>query len=451
MDGEEVIEKRILPNGITLMSEYLPYVQSAAVGIWVLAGATDESEWDESGGSGSNNGNGAILSGGVPHAAALDCGSAPAGISHLIEHMLFKGTESRSAKEIAEEVDSMGGLVNAFTGKEATCYYIKTLSEHLGDSIELLGDMLLHSVFDEGELAKEKNVVFEEMNMIEDSPEDLGHDLLDESVFAGMPLGNRIIGYKDTVGVVGRAEIDSYMAKRYSAGNIIISVAGSFDIDEVVSRAESAFGEAATGRAPRAQRIAAHSPSFLSRSKDIEQSHIFLGRRGTCLESDDYYAFTLFNGILGGSMSSRLFQKIREEKGLAYSVYSMSNSFVGDGIFMIYAGVGYGSERETVDAIREETERIASGGASADELAKAKEQSKGVYVFGRESTQTRMFATGKNELLLGRVYTPEEVIAGIESVTSDDIARIAASCADLAGYSAVIIGKREMAREDVGL
>ncbi|MDR0595929.1 MAG: insulinase family protein [Clostridiales Family XIII bacterium] len=436
-----MIEKKILPNGITLMSEYLPYVQSAAVGVWALAGAVDESEWDEAGGTGAGQG----------ESAPAACGEAPAGISHLIEHMLFKGTESRSAKEIAEEVDSMGGLINAFTGKEATCYYIKTLSEHLGESIDLLGDMVLHSSIDEGELAKEKNVVFEEMNMIEDSPEDLGHDLLDEAVFAGSPLGNRIIGYKETVGSVGRAEIFDYTAKRYAAGNIVISVAGNFDEGKLATRVESAFGEASGGRGSRAAQSSPHTPTFLSRAKDIEQSHIFLGRRGVGLEADDYYAFTLFNSILGGSMSSRLFQKIREEKGLAYSVYSMSNSFVGDGEFMIYAGVGDGNERVTVDAIREETERLASEGASDEELAKVKEQSKGVYVFGRENIQTRMFSTGKNELLMGRVYTPDEVIAGIESVTSGDISRIAAQCADLAGYSAVIIGKREVAAGDVGL
>jgi predicted Zn-dependent peptidase len=365
--------------------------------------------------------------------------------------MLFKGTASRSAKDIAEQVDRTGGGINAFTGKEATCYYIKTLSEHLGESIGLLGDIFLHSVFDETELAKEKNVIYEEMNMIEDSPEDLGHDLLDEAVFSGLPLGNRIIGYKDTVGGADPATIRAYLAERYVGGNIVVSVAGNFLIDEVASCVESTFGKAPAGRLARQPSESEHSPSFISRSKDIEQSHIMIGRRGVHLASDDYYAFILFNSVLGGSMSSRLFQSIREEKGLAYSVYSMCNSFVNAGVFMIYAGIGEGKERVTIDAIREETKRLASEGVGQDELAKVKEQSKGAYVFGRENVQTRMFATGKNELLLGRVFEPDEVIAGIEAVTPGDIARIAAECADIEKYSAVIIGKNEVAKEAVGL
>jgi predicted Zn-dependent peptidase len=417
-----VIEKNILSNGVTLMSEYLPHLQSAAVGVWTLAGAVDER---------------------LP--------GAPAGISHLIEHMLFKGTAIRSAKDIAEDVDRMGGVINAFTGKEATCYYIKTLSEHIRESIDLLGDIFLHSVFDEAELSKEKSVIYEEMSMIEDSPEDYGHDLLDEAIFAGSPLGNRIIGYKDTVGAVSSGAIRGYIADRYVGGNVVISVAGNFASNELVNLVEAAFGGVPPGRRPRSVADAAHSPTFLSRAKDIEQSHIFLGRRGVNFASDDYYAFILFNSILGGSMSSRLFQSIREEKGLAYSVYSMSNSYVDDGVFIIYAGVGEGNERVTVEAIREETERLSYGGVDPDELAKVKEQSKGVYVFGRENVQTRMFAAGKNELLLGKVFEPDEIIAGIDAVTPDDISRLAKECADIARYSAVIIGKHELAAEAVGL
>jgi predicted Zn-dependent peptidase len=416
-----LIDKKILNNGIVLMSEYLPYVQSAAVGVWTRAGAVDETR-------------------------------ETAGISHLIEHMLFKGTESHSAKEIAETIDRMGGLINAFTGKEATCYYVKSLSEHLGESIDLLADIFLNSVFDEVELEKEKKVIFEEMSMVEDNPEDFGHDLLDESVFDGAPLGNRILGYRDTVGKISADDIRAYMSERYAAGNIVISVAGNFDESGLADRVETAFGGAAPGRFERALSGAPHKPSFTSRTKDIEQSHILLGRRGVHLTSDDYYAFSLFNGILGGSMSSRLFQSIREEKGLAYSVYSMSSSFVDDGIFMIYAGVGEGNERVAIDAIAKETSLLADGGAFEDELLKVKEQYKGHYVFGRESVQTRMAATGKNELLTGRVYEPGEIIAGIEAVTRDDIARIAKGYADISDYTAVVIsGGDELSASELGL
>jgi predicted Zn-dependent peptidase len=412
------------------MTEYLPYVQSAAVGVWTLAGAVDEDPAGDTTGS-------------------SDC--APAGISHLIEHMLFKGTKLRSARDIAEEADRMGGLMNAFTGKETTCYYIKTLSEHIGESIDLLGDILLNSVFDETELDREKRVIFEEMNMIEDNPEDLGHDILDALVFAGSPLGNRIIGYKNTVDATSADTMRAYMADRYVGGNMLVSIAGNFEIDEIVGLVESAFGAAPSGRNERGHAKSAHDPAFVSRSKDIEQSHIFLGKRGVNLLAEDYYAFVLFNNILGGGMSSRLFQNIREEKGLAYSVYSTSGSFVDDGVFVIYAGVSEGRERLTIEAIRDETERFATGGVGPDELLKVKEQSKGSYVFGRENVQTRMFSAGKSELLLGRVFEPEEIIAEIDRVTEEDISRIAAKYADISEYSSAIIGKKELAKDEIGL
>jgi predicted Zn-dependent peptidase len=310
---------------------------------------------------------------------------------------------------------------------------------------------VLHSVFDEKELAREKRVIFEEMNMIEDNPEDLGHDLLDALVFDGTPLGNKIIGYKDTVDATSADTMRAYMAERYVGGNMLISIAGNFAIDETVSLVETAFGAAPLGRNERSHTTSVHEPTFVARSKDIEQSHIFLGKRGVNLMAEDYYAFALFNNILGCGMSSRLFQNIREEKGLAYSVYSTSGSFVDDGVFIIYAGVSEGRERLTVEAIRDETERLAAGGAYANELLKVKEQSKGSYVFGREIVQTRMFSAGKSELLLGRVFEPEEVIAEIDGVTEEDISRIAARYADISEYSSVVIGKKELSKDEIGL
>jgi predicted Zn-dependent peptidase len=266
-----------------------------------------------------------------------------------------------------------------------------------------------------------------------------------------MSLGNRIIGYKDTVNSVEPDAIRDYMSKRYTCDNIVISIAGNFDPDRTIPLVESAFAGAPHGRIDRPVSVAAHTPRYASRARDIEQSHILFGKRGVKLDADDYYAFALYNNVLGGGMSSRLFQSIREEKGLAYSVYSTSNAFLDDGIFMIYAGVSDGKERMTVDAIREEIERLAADGISAGELRKVKEQSKGAYVFGRENVQARMFSNGKNELLLGRIFDPDEIIAGIEAVTGDDISRIAKECADIGGYSAVVVGKNEFTRDEIGL
>ena len=393
------------------MLEYLPHVQSASIGVWVRAGAVDELNGD--------GGN--------------------AGISHFIEHMLFKGTAKRSAREIAEEIDSIGGSMNAFTGREATCYYIKTLSAHLDVSIDVLGDMFTASLFDPEEMDKERGVIIEEMKMIEDVPDDIGQDLIAEAVFDGSLLGHRIIGYPETVGAFARDDITRYMADRYAANSIVISLAGNFDETAVMAWLETAFGGIAGYAAKRDIPSVGHYPTSLRRVKDIEQSHIFLGRRGVPLQADRYYAFTLFNSILGGGMSSRLFQNVREDKGLAYSVYSASQAFVDDGLFVIYAGVAADKEKVALAAIYEELERLAEKGVGNVELSKAKEQNKGSYVFGKESVSGRMFSTGRNELLLGRTYTDEEIIEGIESVTTADIAAIAEAYADSAAYSSVVI------------
>jgi predicted Zn-dependent peptidase len=402
-----MVEITKLSNGIQLALERLPYVRSASVGVWIRAGAVDEAEH--------------------------------AGISHFIEHMMFKGTERRSARRIAEDIDRIGGSINAFTGKEATCYYVKTQSEHIGRSIDVLADMFSGSVFDPAEMDKEKGVVIEEMNMIEDSPEDLGHDLIGETVFADSELGRSIIGTKESVSAVTRADILAYMAERYAAENIVISVAGNFDVAAVTALLEDGFGAAPGGGAVRGVRMGEHKPVTVRRKKDIEQTHIFLGRQGASMAAEDYYAFTLYNGILGGGMSSRLFQNVREDKGLAYSVYSMNNAYADSGLFTVYAGVGLDKEADATAAIFEEIAGMAGRDIPADELSKAKEQSKGAYIFGQENISTRMFQAGRNLLLLGRTFTQDEVMGGIDRVTMDDIERIAARFAEPGSYSRVII------------
>ncbi|MDR2610617.1 MAG: insulinase family protein [Clostridiales Family XIII bacterium] len=400
-----------LTNGILLAFEYLPYVRSASVGVWIRAGAVDETD--------------------------------RAGISHFIEHMMFKGTGRRSAKSIAEDIDRIGGSINAFTGKEATCYYVKTQSEHIGKSIDVLADMFTGSVFAPDEMEKEKGVVIEEMNMIEDSPEDLGHDLIGETVFADSELGRSIIGTKESVSAITREDILAYTAERYTADNIVISVAGNFDAAAVKALLEDGFGGLRVGGAGRSVRAGAYKPEAIRRKKDIEQTHIFFGRPGVSIEAEDYYAFTLYNAILGGGMSSRLFQNVREDKGLAYSVYSMNNAYVDSGLFVVYAGVGLDKEDAATAAIFEEIAGIATPDIPADELGKVKEQSKGAYIFGQENISTRMFQTGRNLLLLGHTFTQDEVMDGIDSVKMDDIERIATRFADPGEYSRVIISGGE--------
>ncbi|MDR1028116.1 MAG: insulinase family protein [Clostridiales Family XIII bacterium] len=417
-----MIKKKQLGNGVTVLFEYLPYVQSAAIGVWVRAGAADETPCGEEAGS-----------------EGADGARSNAGVSHFIEHMMFKGTEKRTAKAIAEDIDRIGGSINAFTGKEATCYYVKTLSTHIDASIDVLADMLNNSLFDPEETEKERNVILEEIKMIEDAPDDIGHDLINEQVFFGSRLGHRVIGFPKTVSSITRDDMLAYIADRYIASGIVVALSGNFAEDEVMDRLERGFGSLGVGVAERTIPAVPHTPRSMRRKKDIEQTHIFLGARGVSLTHDDYYRFLLYNSILGGGMSSRLFQNIREEQGLAYSVYSSASSFVGDGLLTIYAGVGQDKETAAIDAIRAETERLAETGVDEEELNKAKEQNKGHYIFGQESVSSRMFAAGKNMLLLDRVYSAEEIMAGIDAVTRADIARIAERYADLASYSRVII------------
>jgi predicted Zn-dependent peptidase len=318
---------------------------------------------------------------------------------------------------------------------------VKTLSAHIGESIDVLADMLGNSVFDPAEMEKERSVIIEEMKMIEDSPDDIGHDLIGEQIFAGSPLGHRIIGTPETVSAITRDDILSYIAHRYTAGGIVLSLSGNFIADEIMEQLEGCFGHVGGGAAGRALPPVPHTPASLRRVKDIEQTHIFLGRRGVKMTADDYYKMLLYNSILGGGMSSRLFQNIREEQGLAYSVYSSASSYVDDGQLIIYAGVGNDKEAAAIDAIRAELERLAAEGIGDAELNKAKEQNKGHYIFGQESVSSRMFSTGKNILLLGRVYDAEEIMQGIDAVTGADIARIAKEYAGIESYSRVIISK----------
>lgn len=405
--------ERKLSNGVTVVIEKIDYVQSAAVGVFFKAGAVDEP-------------------------------ADQAGISHFIEHMMFKGTEKRTAKQIAEDVDMIGGAINAFTGKENTCYYIKTISENLKEGIEILGDMTRNSLYDPEEMKKEKNVIFEEMKMIEDTPDEYAIDILSETVLKGVSTGKSIIGTQETVGSITRDNIIDYMNQYYIAENIVISISGNVDVDETVSILEEYFGQIPQGKTHRLHENYSYKQDFVYKQRDIEQTHIALGYEGFAYEHDDRYALTLYSNILGGSMSSRLFQKVREEKGLAYTVQAFPSSFVDNGYFIIYAAVGHDKAAEATEAIRGELVRFRDGGVSDYELKMTKEQIKGNYIFGQESVNKRMFATGRNKLLLNKIVSDEEVLAKVESVTKDDIMRMAEKYSRLDEYTPVILSRENI-------
>jgi len=397
-----------LDSGIRVVLEEIPYVQSVAIGVWVKAGAVDEEP-------------------------------AHAGISHFIEHMMFKGTGTRTARQIAEEVDNIGGQINAFTGKEATCYYVKTLSTSYRKAADVIVDMLTDSLLTKEDLDKERQVVCEEIKMTMDTPDDLAHDTITSMVFKGKPLGNSILGTPSTLNKITHNVMADHISREYTRDSIVISIAGNFDEDDILGYFDDKLTSLTPSKETKKHEETAYEPSFKSITRKIEQAHICMAVRAVDLYDEDYYAFSTLCNIMGGSMSSRLFQNIREEKGLAYSVYSSHGAFSSDGYFNIYAGVSHDKIKAAAEGIKEEIRLLADAGVTADELESSIEQLKSNYIFNQENIATRMFKNGKNVTLAGRTFTQEEIISGYDGVTMDDISRMIGLITDINQYSAVIV------------
>ncbi|MEE1431215.1 MAG: M16 family metallopeptidase [Clostridia bacterium] len=389
--------------GTTVIMEKSERVQSAALGIWVRAGASDE--WDE-----------------------------VSGVSHFIEHMMFKGTKNRTAKQIAEDVDKIGGVFNAFTGKEATCYYIKTLSSNICKGAEILLDMLTGSKFDQEEMDRERQVICEEIKMVKDTPDDDVYDTISELVAGGNPLGRSILGTPESLAGIDRSRLVDYRDQMYARDSIVVAVAGNFDEEAIEAIFEDRLTSLRDKKPKKEIQLKPYQQSFNVKVRDIEQTHICLATPGIALDDPRYYAFVLLNSIFGGSMSSRLFQNIREQKGLAYSVCSMNLFSSYWGFFSIYAGVSPEKAEEALDAIHYELDTLRESGVTEEELAMAKEQMKSSYIFGLESVNSRMFSIGKNKLLLDRVYAEEEVLSSFDRVTREDIREVAEMIGDYSSY-----------------
>ena len=405
-------EKKILNCGITVVMEKTTVVESAAMGIWVRAGAADES----------------------PEIS---------GISHFIEHMMFKGTEKRSAKEIAEEAESIGAQMNAFTGKEATCYFIKSLYSNVEQSLDILLDMFTSSLFLPQEINRERNVIKEELKMIQDTPDENAHDTICELVCKTNPIGHSIIGSKKTLNGINQKKIKNYMRDKYTKNSVVFAISGNFDEDKVISMLEERLGGLKDSKQEPVYSTEGYQPEYKVKVRDIEQAHICLATPTISLTDERYYALTLLSSIIGGGMSSRLFQNVREQKGLAYSVYSANSSYSKTGFFNIYAGVAQNKVKDTIEAIADEMDLLKKKGVTAEELKKAKEQLKSGYIFGLESVNGRMFSIGKNMVLLNKIVTPEQVLHEIDAVKMDDIAECAAMICDMDTYcGALVTGKR---------
>lgn len=406
-----MIRQTVLQNGIRLIYEKVEHVRSVAMGVWVDAGSVREN-------------------------------AGTAGASHLIEHMVFKGTERRSAEQIAVEMDAVGGNMNAFTGKECTCFYTKVLDEHMDLAADMLSDIVFHSTFDANELKKEQGVVVEEILMNEDTPEDLVSEESNMLFFGDEALAGPILGSKQSVRAFTRESLLQYKNAFYLPKNIVISVAGHFDearlIDAVSRYFDVPYAEDAAQpvgqRYPGGKRV-----KFVE--KDVEQVHICVTLPGFARDTEGQFPLAVLSNIIGGSMSSRLFQTIREKLGLAYSVYSYPTSYTQTGAFTLYAGTGEAQAEEVLKRMIDEIERVRRQGVTKEELARCRDQLKGSYLLGMESTSARMNALGKVLLLQKREYNEQETIRRIECVTMEDIERVLPVCLDWDQAATALVGR----------
>lgn len=387
-----MIQKHTCKNGVRTVLENIPTVRSVTIGIWVLTGSRNETK--------QNN-----------------------GISHFLEHMFFKGTQTRTAQDIAEAFDSIGGQVNAFTSKEYTCYYARVLDSHKEYALDILADMFFNSKFDEEEMAREKKVILEEIKMSEDTPDDIIHDLLAKAAYDGHPLGYPILGTEEHLNSFTSDSLRNYIKEKYIPENIVISVAGNVD-EAFISKVEEHFGSFESEASPtQLLKPGFHSKS-VRRQKDTEQAHLCMGYPGLPVGDEQVYSLILMNNVLGGSMSSRLFQEVRENRGLAYSVFSYHSSFLDSGMLTIYAGTGKEQLPELQDTIQTTIQNLIRDGLTDKEIRNSKEQMKGNLTLSLESTNSRMSRNGRNELLLKRHRSLDELINEIDKVNYQSIQEI---------------------------
>ncbi|MFC0301373.1 M16 family metallopeptidase [Virgibacillus soli] len=384
-----MLTKHTCKNGLRIVLEQIPSVRSVSMGIWVLTGSRNESK-------------------------ELN------GISHFLEHMFFKGTKTRSAQDIAEAFDSIGGQVNAFTSKEYTCYYARVMDTHKEYAFDILADMFFNSTFDGKEMQREKKVIYEEIKMYEDTPDDIVHDLLARASFGEHPLGYPILGTEEQLASFDEETLRAYIKKHYIPENIVISVAGNVD-SSFLTFVEDLFGSFQYDN----HETPIEKPTFIGnqiqRSKDTEQAHICLGYNGFSVDDAQIYSMIVMNNVLGGNMSSRLFQEVREKQGLAYSVFSYHTSYLDSGLLTIYAGTGKEQLSHLRETIQNTVQTFVEKGITEKELNNSKEQLKGSLMLSLESTNNRMSRNGKNELLLQRHRTLDEMIQEIDTVSDSSV------------------------------
>jgi len=403
------ITKTTLANGVRILVEPVDSVRSAAIGLWCKTGSSAEFDHE-------------------------------AGITHLIEHMLFKGTEKRSAKAIAEAIEGRGGHLNAFTDKENTCYYCRVLSDDVENGIDVLSDMMRHSKIDPKELAMEEGVVLEEIRRGEDEPGDHVHEVHLSERWGSHPLGKPIIGTRESVSGFKREDLTSYMDRRYRGGNVLLGVAGNVTSEQVVAWAEKTLGDLpAGGDDPTIERPVGTGKTTYQ-AKDIEQVHFCIGGDGTSLFDNELYAASVLDAALGGSMSSRLFQEIREKRGLAYAIGSYTLSYSAGGAYTVYGGTARETWEEVQALVRAEFDKVLQEGLPDEELERTKRHICGGIVLALEGMSARMMRMSKNELVHRREIPIEETIGKINAVTNSQIVELARRVLDPAKVSTTAIG-----------
>ncbi|POM24434.1 Protease 3 precursor [Actinomadura rubteroloni] len=398
-DGSGAVRRTVLPGGLRIITEAIPSTRSASFGIWAGVGSRDETPED-------------------------------AGASHYLEHVLFKGTRRRSALEISAALDAVGGDLNAFTAKEYTCYYARVLDADLPIAVDVVSDMVAASLNRPEDVEAERNVILEEIHMRDDDPGDLIHDEFSTALFGDVPIGRPILGTVDSINALSRDRIHAYYRRHYVPSRLVVAAAGNVDHDAVVRLVTTAFAElpGVEGDLPAEPRIGGPAvptaPTVRVVDKDTEQAHIVLGTAGLCRTDDRRFALGVLNAALGGGMSSRLFQEVREKRGLAYSVYSYTAQYADTGLFGVYAGCQPGKADEVLSICRDEVARVAETSLTEEELERGKGQLRGGMVLGLEDSGSRMSRIGKSELVYESLLPVDEVLAKIDAVTLDDVREV---------------------------
>ncbi|NKB81496.1 MAG: insulinase family protein [Nitrospirales bacterium] len=388
-------KKVVFDNGVRVVLEKMPSLRSVAVGVWVNVGTRDEQSGEE-------------------------------GLSHFLEHMLFKGTRRRTAAKISQEIDSLGGEMNAFTTHESTAFYVKVLDQHVPQAVDLLTDLFYHSRFDPKEIQKEKNVVLEEIRTVLDDPEDYVQELHARDVFRRHPLGRSILGKRKTMVSIKRADLLRYMEAQYHPEKTVIAVAGNFSVSEMLSSLQASFGEWTPRQRPAEEaRKVRQAPNIyggtFTHHKRLAQTHLCMGLKGLPAAHPDRYAMHVLNGILGGGVSSRLFQEVREKRGLVYTIFSHLSSFSDGGLLTVYAAMGSKEAQAVVDVVCKEIRRLKKRGVDCQELERTKNQLKGALMLGLEGTYGRMNKLAKDEISQGRYVSLREMLNQIDRVSADHV------------------------------